>query len=76
MGHFEIRNEEIEQRLATLGKMIGSQLPKEWGFALTIQSYGKNGSTFYTSNCVREDMVKLLRELADKLDGEALGAAE
>lgn len=66
-SNFEVKNEEIEATLKSLGMTIDKALPEGWGFALTIQSYGPKGSTFYVSNCDRRDMVKMFRELILKL---------
>lgn len=72
MADFQIRNEEIESALKDIARKIDSTLPSGWGFMLTIQSYGENGSTFYISNCEREGMIQLLEEMIGKLkNGEA-----
>lgn len=67
MADFQIKNEEIEQLLKDIGHNIGAKLPEGWGFMLTIQSYGEKGATFYISNCERQGMIKMLKEMIHKL---------
>ena len=69
MSDFEVRNAEIGELLKDIGGLIGGALPKEYGFALLINSYGEGGETFYISNCQRDDMIKLLQETKEKLEG-------
>lgn len=64
--NFEVFDENIEIALKEIGTRIGSSLPEGWAFNLVIASTGEKGSTFYISNMVREDAMKLLQELIDK----------
>lgn len=66
--HMQVNNEEIEGQLRDIANIIGSTLPKGWGFMLQIFSFGPGGSTFYISNAQREDIISNLRELADNLE--------
>lgn len=67
---YELENREIENLLKRLGENIGSRLPKGWGFALNLFSFGPNGAMFYISNANRRDMVAALRECIKKIEGE------
>ncbi len=63
---FEVRHPEVEETLKELGKTIGEGLPKGFGFSLLLFSIGENGSTFYISNCNREDVIKGMQEFIEK----------
>ena len=65
-SNFEILNKEIQEVLKQLGRGIGQQLPKNWGFTLMLFSY-KGPELFYISNANREDMIKTMHEFIDKL---------
>jgi hypothetical protein len=62
--------EEAENRAREIGRLLGSVMPAGWGFALILNSLndGANGLMTYLSNMRREDMIKMLREMADKLE--------
>ena len=62
----------MENTARTIGKLIGDQMPPGWGFALMIFQFVGKEST-WISNARREDMVKALRELADKLELDRAG---
>lgn len=64
--NFEVKIPEIEEALKKIGKTIGDVLPEGWVFNLLIASVGEKGSTFYISNGVREDMIKLMIEFVSK----------
>jgi len=51
-----------------IGRSIGHDLPKGIGFALLVFEFGTNGLLTWISNAQRADMVKSLRECADKLE--------
>ena len=57
--------EEAERKTAEIGRIIGDQMPKGWGFALLVFSFGEDGFMNWISNTRRADMVKALRECAD-----------
>jgi hypothetical protein len=61
-GNFNVRNTAIEQKLRSIGKYIGDDLPTDWGFALFLFSYGENGNMFYISSAQRSDIIKTLKE--------------
>ena len=67
MSKYEVKNKEIEKKLEEMGKIIGGQLPKGWGFTLLMFDYNTTkGSMFYISNGKREDMVKAMMEFISK----------
>jgi len=59
---YEIRQEDVERKLYSIGKLIGDDLPDGYGFMLMIASYGEGGSAFYLSSMQREDTIKMLEE--------------
>jgi hypothetical protein len=61
---------EIEQSARELGKVIGGVLPDGVGFLLVLYDYGTGGHMSYMSNGRREDCIKLLAELREKLLSE------
>lgn len=62
----------MERDSREIAAVIGSVLPKGWGFGLMFFQFGGPEST-WISNAQRADMVKYLRELADKLELDAAG---
>jgi hypothetical protein len=51
-----------------IGESIGSVLPPGWCFALILASIGEGGYTTWISSIKREGTIRLLREMADKLE--------
>ncbi len=51
-----------------LGDIIGEKIPKEFGFALLVFPFHSPGISNYISNAQRDDMIKALRETADRLE--------
>lgn len=62
--NYKVFNEDIEFKLKELGELIGKNLPEGWGFSLLLFDFnaGDNGSLFYTSNGLREDLVMMMKE--------------
>lgn len=60
--------EEAETYCRRIGRFLKAYLPNGWGFTVLLTSYGDNGLTTYISSCKRPDMIKALREMADKLE--------
>lgn len=65
------------QELELITRMIGDQIVAEMndansgppvGFMLMLFDFGPNGFSSYISNARRADMVKLLREQADRME--------
>lgn len=65
---FQVRNEEVEQRLKAIGDHLRNIMPAGFGFVLLIASFGEGASTFYTSNCERESVVAMMREFISKFE--------
>lgn len=63
------KQREIEKACSKMGKVVGSCMPDGVGFALIFTDFGDSGSMAYVSNAQREGMVKLFREVADKIEG-------
>lgn len=63
--------EEAEQSARALGRVIYDVMPDGWGFTLMMFSYGEGGNTTYISTARREDMLKALREMIEKLEAGA-----
>jgi len=52
-----------------IGGLLKEMLPAEIGFTLLTFNYGEAGLCNYLSSANREDMIKGLRETADRLEG-------
>lgn len=63
---YEVRDEKAEKVLRDIGVRLSNMMPPGYGFTLMIYSFGHNGSMFYTSNAVREDMIRAMREFIEK----------
>ena len=62
------RIRELEEHCRHIGHAIGSTLPQGIGFALMVFDIGPGGFLTWMSSANRQDMVKLLREQADRLE--------
>lgn len=60
--------EEAERKCRDIARRIKAEMPPGWGFTVILNSFGENGLMTYLSSCAREDMIKALREMADKLE--------
>ena len=70
MSRMEQR-EQLEAQAKDLGHMLSGILPPGVGFFLSLFEFGEGGGwSTYMSNGQRADMVKYLRELAARLEGE------
>lgn len=56
------------QQMRAMGEALREVLPKGLGFALLVFATDNPGLANYISNCDREDMIKALRETADRLE--------
>lgn len=57
------------QAMKKMGEMVKKMLPKEFGYAILVFPFhNPEGVSNYVSNAVREDMIKVLRETADRLE--------
>ena len=61
--------EKLERTCADMAKVIGKCLPDGVAFAFMLADFGDKGNTAYCSNAEREDMIRLLRETANRIEG-------
>jgi hypothetical protein len=54
--------------MSLFGDLIQEALPKEFAFVLLVAPFGEHGMANYIANAHREDMIKFLRETADRLE--------
>lgn len=59
---------KIEAKARVVGEKIHKALPEGWGFVLLFAQFGKGRQLSYISDCNRADTIKVLREMADKLE--------
>ena len=64
--------ESAENKCRDIGRMLKEVMPDGWGFFLCISSYDlddkPSGFSTYLSTIKRDGAIKLLREMADKLE--------
>jgi len=56
------------QWMRNMANRITKRLPGGWGFVLVVFPFGEMGIGNYISNARRKEMIKGLRELADRLE--------
>jgi hypothetical protein len=59
----------LTDELQGFARHIHERLPEGWGFSLLIFPFDQQ-SMLYVSDGRREDMIKVIREYADKLEAE------
>ncbi len=69
IGGSGLSREELEATCSSLGRTIGEVIPDGVGFAFILCDFGNEGNMAYLSNGNREDMIKMLREMATKIEG-------
>lgn len=62
----------LEVAARRIAELIDQAMPPHVGFFLSLFDHGEGGWSTYVSNSRRLDMVKFLRELADKLEAGAI----
>jgi hypothetical protein len=67
---------QLETICGDIGKTIHRAVPPGVGYALLVFDMGEAGWMTYASNAERVDMVKAMRELADKMDRALFGGAK
>jgi hypothetical protein len=72
---YQVRNEDIERSLRTLGGLISEHLPDGWGFGLFLVPFGEHepapkgeGAVFWISNGDRKGMVDAVRGWIEDMD--------
>jgi hypothetical protein len=51
-----------------MAEKVGKMLPQDFGFAIIVFPFNNPGISNYISNANRSDMIKALRETADRLE--------
>ena len=57
-----------KEAMKKMGEGIQKMLPKDMGYALLVFPFHNAGVSNYISNAQRDDMIKVLRETADRLE--------
>jgi hypothetical protein len=68
--NYEVHNPRLENLLAGASAGLLSVLPEGYGFTLMLFGYEDRQQFFYASSAVREDMIKAMEELVERLKGE------
>jgi hypothetical protein len=69
MEAMKLRNESLDKIAKTLEEILTDLYGKKMGFALFMFPFNEEGPAGdYVSNGQREDMIKFMRELADRLE--------
>lgn len=58
------------QGMKNIAGLLKELLPEKYGFALLVFEYNNVGMSNYVSSANRSDMVKALREAANRLEGK------
>ncbi len=66
----EIRRQMVRGQLQKLARYLKTKTPKGWGFALLMFEFSDKlgGNLQWVSSAQRADMIKSLRECADRLE--------
>lgn len=62
--------EELERKMQGIAGAVKPMVPEGCGFAVLVFHYGEGGFMNWVSNAQRADMIKALREMADKLEND------
>lgn len=65
---------ELEASARELGRVIAGAVPKSVGFVLVLNDIGEGGFMTYLSNNLREDCIRMLDELLQKMRVEGTDA--
>lgn len=61
---------ELEDTARDIGKTIGRVCPPGSGFLLVLYDFGHGGNMTYISNGQREDCIRPMKELLEKIEGD------
>jgi hypothetical protein len=61
---------EVEEHCSLIAHEIKNNIPAGMGFVLLVSTLGAGGFSAYMSSQHRGDTIKLLREMADRLEKE------
>lgn len=70
----DARRKKLEDDVSRIGRRIGDSLAPGIGFTLLFFEFGEQGELAYISNAQRDDMVKVLRQMADRLEAGTAGS--
>ena len=77
MAHKNMPTQEQRRAIEDVAQAIAGQIGAavdemnvQVGFALLVFTFGEEGFSTYVSNANREDMIKALRENADRLEAD------
>jgi hypothetical protein len=60
--------EEAERKMQGIARAVQGMVPAGWGFAVLVFSWEAPSFMNWVSNAQRADMIKSLRECADRLE--------
>ncbi len=63
--------EAAEVKCREIALLLKDVMPPGWRFVLILASEGEGGFMTYMANAQREGAIKLLRELAEKIEKDA-----
>lgn len=78
-GDFDLGREAVRGSLQALATLIEREyLPPNWGFAVMMFEFTTEpgGNMQWLSNAERSDMIKLIREFANKLEARQAGGPD
>lgn len=61
----------MEAKAREIGRLLKTKMPEGVGFFLCLYDFGDSGWMTYVGNGRRDDTIKLLRELAEKLEADS-----
>ena len=64
----DMTESDLHNLINSVCTVVNDMLPPDTGFCILMFPFGKAGNSQYGSNCNREDMVRALREAANRLD--------
>lgn len=62
--------ETAEVAALSAARLVGKYVPEGWGFTIVLASLEGEPFMTYSSNLEREGSIKMLRELADSIEGK------
>lgn len=59
--------DEVKAHLMKMAELMKDGLPKGWGFAIMLFTYGEGGEFVWLSSAKRDDMLHVLAEFIGKV---------
>jgi len=66
-----LKSERVKRNLKKLASMVNMRTPSGWGFCIMIFPFKATNEAQYICSAQREDMIKVLREYANHLEGHS-----